>query len=492
MTHTPPDPDGLKAARILVVGDAMLDRFVYGDVDRISPEAPIPVMRAARDIVMAGGAGNVARNIAALGARCVLVALVGDDAAAQELNDALQVPGIEALLVVDPERPTAEKIRFIGGRQQLLRVDRERVAAPGRDAQGTLIDAALEALDQADAVILSDYAKGVVNDALLAALIPAAAKAGKPVLVDPKGTDFTRYRGATLLKPNRKEATLASGLPCGSDDEALAAANKLIESCGVAHVLITRGGGGMTLAGADGSALHLATEAREVFDVSGAGDTVIATLALAMAVKHDLPMAAKLANAAAGIVVGKVGTATVQPEELRAALHMPDPHGIEAKIADLPRAKALVATWRGRGERIGFTNGGFDLLHAGHLTLLSEARSLCDRLIVAINSDAGIRKSKGPNRPVQDQVHRARLLASLAFVDMVIVFDDETPIPLLEALRPDLLIKGGDYGLDGVVGADLVRSYGGEVRVSAEIPGLHTSNIIAKLKAGDDIAKQKS
>lgn len=482
MTQAPPDPDGLKAARILVVGDAMLDRFVYGEVDRISPEAPIPVMRASRDSVMAGGAGNVARNIAALGASCVLVALVGDDAAAQELNDALHVPGIEALLVVDPERPTAEKIRFIGGRQQLLRVDREKIAAPGREAEGTLIDAALESLAQADAVIISDYAKGVVSDTLLAALIPAAAKAGKPVLVDPKGSDFTRYRGATLLKPNRKEATLASGLPCGSDAEALAAARKLIESCGVGHVLITRGGGGMTLAGSDGSALHLATEAREVFDVSGAGDTVIATLALAMAVQHDLPTAARLANAAAGVVVGKLGTATLQPEELRAALHMPDPHGIAAKIADLPRAKAMVAAWRGRGERIGFTNGGFDLLHAGHLTLLSEARSLCDKLIVAINSDAGIARSKGPSRPVQDQAHRARLLASLSFVDMVIVFDDETPIPLLEALRPDLLIKGGDYGLDGVVGADLVRGYGGEVRVSAEVPGLHTSNIIAKLK----------
>lgn len=477
------DPADFAAARVLVVGDVMLDRFVYGGVERISPEAPIPVMRIEREIVMPGGAGNVARNLAALGARVALFGLAGDDVAADQLNEVLALePGIEAHLVVDETWHTIEKTRFIGSRQQLLRVDRESLAQPSEDAVDALIKAALEALADNAVLVLSDYAKGAVGDRVLSKLIKAAAKGGKPVLVDPKGSDYRRYRGATLVTPNRAEAALATGESCNDDASAVVAARKLVNDAGIANVLVTRGAAGMTLVQGQEAPLHLQAEAREVFDVSGAGDTVVATIAAALAVGRPLPQAARLANLAAGIVVGKIGTAVVHPEELRLALHMPDPHGIEAKIATPQQAAERVALWRSRGERIGFTNGVFDLLHPGHLALLSDVRAQCDRLIVAINADASVKKLKGDSRPVQDERHRAGLLAALTLVDLVIVFAEDTPIPLLELLKPDLLVKGGDYTVDQVVGADIVRAYGGEVQVARHVAGQSTTATIRKLQ----------
>jgi len=484
MSDLPADLADFSAARVLVVGDVMLDRFVYGGVERISPEAPIPVMQADREIAMPGGAGNVARNIAALGAQVALVGLVGDDVAADELNDALTLEhGIEAHLVVDETRRTIEKTRFIGSRQQLLRVDRENRGQPAREAIDTLIAAAIEALENCTVVVLSDYAKGAVSDAVIHAVTTAAVKARKPVLVDPKGSDYGRYKGASLVTPNRAEAALASGEPCDTDASAVAAGRKLVEQAGIANVLITRGGAGMTLVQGKDTPLHLAAEAREVFDVSGAGDTVVATIAAALAVGRPLPQAARLANVAAGIVVAKIGTAVVHPEELRAALHMPDPHGIEAKVMTRQQAKDRAELWRSRGERIGFTNGVFDLLHPGHLALLAEVRGQCDRLVVAINADSSVKKLKGDSRPVQDEKHRAQVLAALSLVDMVVVFAEDTPIPLLELLRPDLLVKGGDYTVDQVVGADVVRAYGGEVKVSRHVVGQSTTATIARLRS---------
>lgn len=473
------------AARVLVVGDVMLDRFVYGGVERISPEAPIPVMQIERETMMPGGAGNVARNLAALGAKVALLGLAGDDVAADQLNEVLALePGIEAHLVVDETWHTIEKTRFIGSRQQLLRVDRESRGKPSDDAVDALIKASLEALADNAVLVLSDYAKGAVDDRVLAKLIKAAAKSGKPVLVDPKGADYRRYKGATLVTPNRAEAALATGESCQDDDSAVAAARKLVNDAGIANVLVTRGAAGMTLVqGRDTAPLHLQAEAREVFDVSGAGDTVVATIAAALAVGRSLPQAARLANVAAGIVVGKIGTAVVHPEELRLALHMPDPHGIEAKIATPQLAADRVALWRSHGERIGFTNGVFDLLHPGHLALLSEVRAQCDRLVVGINSDSSVKKLKGPTRPVQDERHRAQVLAALALVDLVIIFGEDTPIPLLELLKPELLVKGGDYTVDQVVGADVVRGYGGEVRVSRHVAGQSTTATIKKLQS---------
>lgn len=479
------DPADFSQARVLVVGDVMLDRFVYGGVQRISPEAPIQVMQVERDIVMPGGAGNVARNIAALGGCATLLGLVGDDTAADELNEVLALtPGVAAQLVVDESRRTTEKTRFIGSRQQLLRVDRESRAAPAAESLDALVAAAVEAMADCAVVVLSDYAKGVVSERVIVTLLKAAKKAGKPVLVDPKGSDYVRYRGADLITPNQQEAALATGLACDGNDSVVTAARKLQQGCGIANVLITRGGAGMTLLQqGEAEALHLPAEAREVFDVSGAGDTVVATIAAALAMGRSLPQAARLANAAAGIVVGKVGTAVVHPEELRAALHVPEPHGIDDKVVSRQRAKERIDLWRSRGERIGFTNGCFDLLHAGHLTLLSEARAACDRLVVAINADASVRKLKGPARPVQNEAHRARLLAALGMVDLVIVFEEDTPIPLLEMLKPDLLIKGGDYTEDQVVGGDLVRAYGGEVRVSRHVAGQSTTATIERLRS---------
>lgn len=485
MSEIPADLADFSGARVLVIGDVMLDRFVYGGVQRISPEAPIPVMQAERAIVMPGGAGNVARNIAALGSEAVLVGLVGDDSAADELDETLAAErGVVAHLVVDETRRTIEKIRFIGSRQQLLRVDWENRKSPDAASLDTLISTALDAVAQCGVIVLSDYAKGVIVDRVIGAVVEAAAKAGKPVLVDPKGGDYSRYRGAYLVTPNRAEAALASGLSCDDDEGADAAARKLMDDSGIANILITRGAGGMTLVQQGESApLHLTAQAREVFDVSGAGDTVVATIAAALAKGRPLRQAARLANAAAGIVVGKIGTAIVHPEELRAALHMPDPHGIDSKVVSRQQARERVDFWRSRGERIGFTNGCFDLLHGGHLALLTEARSHCDRLVVAINADASVRSLKGEQRPVHDEIHRARLLAALNVVDLVVVFAEATPIPLLELLRPDLLIKGGDYRVDQVVGADIVQSYGGEVRVSRHVAGQSTTATIAKLRS---------
>jgi D-beta-D-heptose 7-phosphate kinase/D-beta-D-heptose 1-phosphate adenosyltransferase len=330
-------------------------------------------------------------------------------------------------------------------------------------------------------LVLSDYAKGAVGDRVLSKLVKAAAKAGKPVLVDPKGSDYRRYKGATLVTPNRAEAALATGESCADDGSAVNAARKLVNDAGIANVLVTRGSAGMTLVqGKDSAPLHLKAEA---LDVSGAGDTVVATIAAALAVGRTLPQAARLANVAAGIVVGKIGTAVVHPEELRLALHMPDPHGIAAKVATAPQAVERVTLWRSRGERIGFTNGVFDLLHPGHLALLSEVRSQCDRLVVAINADSSVQKLKGPTRPVQDERHRAQILAALGLVDLVVIFAEDTPIPLLELLKPDLLVKGGDYTVDQVVGADLVRAYGGEVKVSRLVAGQSTTATIQKLQS---------
>ncbi|MFN3402303.1 MAG: bifunctional D-glycero-beta-D-manno-heptose-7-phosphate kinase/D-glycero-beta-D-manno-heptose 1-phosphate adenylyltransferase HldE, partial [Ferrovibrio sp.] len=479
------DAADFTAARVLVVGDVMLDRFVYGGVDRISPEAPIPVMRIEREIVMPGGAGNVARNLAALGAKVALLGLAGEDVAADQLNEVLAgEPGIEAHLIIDETWHTIEKTRFIGSRQQLLRVDRESPAQPSDEAVDALIKTALDALTENAVLVLSDYAKGAVGDRVLAKLVKAAAKAGKPIIVDPKGSDYRRYKGATLVTPNRAEAALATGESCNDDDSAVAAARKLVNDAGIANVLVTRGGAGMTLVqGKEGNPLHLKAEAREVFDVSGAGDTVVATIAAALAVGRPLPQAARLANAAAGIMVNKIGTAVVHPEELRLALHMPDPHGIAAKVATAPQAAERVALWRSCGERIGFTNGVFDLLHPGHLALLSEVRAQCDRLVVAINADSSVRKLKGPTRPVQDERHRAQILAALGLVDLVVIFAEDTPEPLLELLKPDLLVKGGDYTVDQVVGAEIVRAYGGEVKVSRLVAGQSTTATIKKLQS---------
>ena len=468
-------------ARVLVLGDVMLDQYVYGTVERMSPEAPIPILTIQSERSMAGGAGNVARNIAALGARAVLIGLIGADEAGQALRAQLAAePGLDARLIEDRERPTTRKTRFVAGRQQLLRADAEVTAPAAPAAVAALLAAVEQALPMVDIVVLSDYAKGVLGDAVLTAVINLARSAGKPVLADPKSRDFSRYRGVTLLTPNRVEAAAATHIACRDDAETVEAACRIVADAGVANVLITRGEQGMTLVAGAAPPLHLAAQAREVFDVSGAGDTVMAVLAVACASGASLVEAAELANAAAGIAVGKAGTAVVHPADLAGTLHAQAVLSADAKVVDRDTALQRVARWRADGERVGFTNGCFDLIHPGHLALLDQARAACDRLIVGLNSDASVARLKGPTRPIQDETARGIVLASLRPVDLVVPFETDTPIDLITALRPDVLVKGADYTLDQVVGADIVQSYGGQVLLAQLVPGQSTTGTIAR------------
>ena len=472
----------LAGARVLCVGDVMLDRFTYGEVTRISAEAPIPVCRVVNETIMLGGAGNVVRNLDALGAVTEFVTVVGVDEAGRQVDDFLRtLSAVNACLLTDAARQTTIKDRFIAGVQQLLRVDRESIDPVDGNIAAQVRARAEAALGSVGAVVVSDYGKGVMAGDAIATLTGKARAAGQPLIVDPKGDDYTRYAGAFLVTPNRPELGEASRMPVGTDEEIIAAARHIATSCSIENVLVTRSGDGMTLVTRD-DVHHLPPEAREVFDVSGAGDTVVATLAAALAVGAPLLDAARLANVAAGIVVGKVGTAVAYPDDIADAIHrqtllMPG----EAQILPLVAALDRVAAWRQRGDRIGFTNGCFDLIHPGHVALLAKSRAACDRLIVGLNDDSSVRHLKGETRPVQNEASRAAILASLENVDLVVLFAEDTPVALIEAIKPDILAKGADYTIDQVVGADLVRAQGGEILLIDLEAGHSTSATIARL-----------
>ena len=471
----------LAGVRVLVVGDVMLDRFISGVVERISPEAPIPILRVEREAAMLGGAGNVVRNLAALGAAPAFVAVVGDDLAGREVQRLVaEVAGADGHLLLDRARGSTIKERYLASGQQLLRVDRDSRQQLSSGLSAAVVQAAVAALATADALVLSDYGKGVLLPETLTPLIAAARARGLPIVVDPKAKDFRCYSGVSVVTPNRRELAGATGMTVAGDREVEAAARHLIASCGLGAVLATRSEAGMTLVTAQ-SVEHLAAEAREVFDVSGAGDTVVAALAAALAAGLPLGSAARLANAAAGVVVGKVGTAVVHPDELRHALHAQEFLGADAKVMGLGPLVDQVARWRRAGLKVGFTNGCFDLLHPGHVTLLAKARAACDRLIVGLNSDASVKRLKGESRPVQNEVARATVLASLASVDAVVIYGEDTPLETLEALRPDLLVKGADYRLDQVVGAELLQSYGGQVLLVPLEAGHSTTGTIQRM-----------
>lgn len=483
-----PDSDALAAAvrrlgrtSLLVVGDAMLDRYVYGTVERVSPEAPIPILNIEREVAVPGGAGNVVRNLTALGAAVAFISVVGDDQPGSDLTGLIGgQPGVEPWLLVQGGRATTLKTRFVSGGQQLLRTDREETGPIHPKLAERLQKIARDAMAATSVVVLSDYRKGVLAGETPAWLIAAAHALGRRVVVDPKGEDYAAYRGADVVTPNRRELALATGMPVDSEAALVAAATVLRERHEFGAVLVTRAEDGMTLVDADGAA-HFPAEAAEVFDVSGAGDTVVATLAAGMAAGLDLRVAARIANIAAGIVVGKVGTAVAREADLLAALS-PQASALR-KIVTREHAAEQVERWRRKGWRVGFTNGCFDLLHPGHVHLLEQARGACDRLVVGINSDASVRRLKGASRPVQPEAARAAVLASLAAVDLVVIYGEDTPEATLGAVRPDLLVKGADYRLDQVVGAELVRSWGGRVMLAELMPGFSTTATVQRIGA---------
>jgi D-beta-D-heptose 7-phosphate kinase / D-beta-D-heptose 1-phosphate adenosyltransferase len=466
----------IPGARLLCLGDVMLDRFIHGRVERVSPEAPIPVLAVEGEAEMAGGAGNVARNAAALGAGVELIGVRGRDGAGERLA---RLAGPGAQLVAEEGRRTTVKTRYLAAGHQLLRADEESASAVTPAAAAQLLARVDAALPRADAVVLSDYGKGVLSGSLAADAIGRAKSAGRFIAVDPRGADWSRYRGADLITPNRRELSEAAGARLSRLEEIEAAALRLLHAHGLGAVLVTLSEQGMLLV-EPGGARHIAAAAREVFDVSGAGDTVIAVAAVAVAAGAGVLEAAWLANLAAGIVVGKTGTAVAQLREIQALL---EGHAPGEKCLPLAEALEQIRRWRFKGLRIGFTNGCFDLLHPGHADLLAFARAGCDRLVVGLNEDASVHRLKGPARPVQPLASRAAVLGALTAVDLVVPFAEDTPLALIEAIRPDLLVKGADYREDQVVGAELVRSYGGEVRLAPLSPGHSTSATIARIGA---------
>jgi D-beta-D-heptose 7-phosphate kinase/D-beta-D-heptose 1-phosphate adenosyltransferase len=475
----------LSAAKVLCVGDLMLDNYVYGEVARISPEAPAPVISVAREEVVIGGAGNVARNVASLSATCVFVGVVGDDLAGRMLQDQFATePRTKPLLLTDPSRPTTKKVRFVSEHfsTHLLRADWEIARPIAPNIESVLIDHVRAALPDVGSVILSDYAKGVLTPKVIHAVIEAARRAGKPVVVDPKGADFSVYRGATVITPNRKELAEATRRPAGNDDEIMAAAAVLFEMLNSEAVVATLSEGGMTLVERGRPPVHVPAYAVKVRDVSGAGDTVVATIGTFLALGADYEEAVRAANAAASVVVGKRGTATVTVAELRDRI-LPAAALAPARkvIFDWSILEPRLAAWREEGLRIGFTNGCFDLLHPGHVKVLTAARAVCDRLVVGLNSDASARRLKGASRPVQNEKARADVLAALEAVDVVVLFDQDTPLDLIRLVNPTVLVKGGDYRLEQVVGRELVESHGGEVILVEVAPGQSTSAIIGQL-----------
>ena len=474
MTLTIPDFSKLD---VLVAGDAMLDEYWFGDTARISPEAPVPVVRAGTAEQRPGGAANVALNVAALGARSVLAAVVGQDERGERLSRVLEQRGVRCELVRSPSLPTVHKLRVLARSQQLLRIDAEQSLESCAGELGTVF---ARLLSQADAVILSDYAKGTLSR--VAELVAKTRAAQIPVLIDPKGSDFMRYRGAYALTPNRAEFEAVVGR-CADEAELERKGEALRAELDLTLLLVTRGEQGMTLFEQGAEPLTLPAQAREVFDVTGAGDTVIALLGAGIAAGLAAADAAALANLGAGIVVGKIGAATASRSELTRALHAQGSGG--RGLVDVPELVALVAEAKARGERVVLTNGCFDILHAGHVAYLEEAKACGDRLVVAVNDDDSVRRLKGASRPVNSLEDRMAVLAGLASVDWVVPFSNDTPAELIAKVLPDVLVKGGDYRVEQIAGGDTVLKNGGEVRVLGFKPGRSTSALIDALRRGD-------
>ena len=470
----------LGTPRVLIVGDLILDRYVTGSVERISPEAPIPVLAVKQREMRLGGAGNVAANLRAMEVEVEMLGLVGDDGYGRALRELLSAIGIDhSGVLTATDRPTTEKTRMTSGVQQILRVDIEESHPLPASLAEELLSGVEARVARAGAVILSDYGKGVLEETVIQRLIAAARHAGVPVLVDPKGSDYTRYRGATLVTPNKKEAEEALGRPIQALDEVPQAARDLIRVAELDATLITLGPDGIFFRQGEHEG-RVPAMARAVFDVTGAGDTVIAQLAVVLAAGHGLETAVRLANHAAGIVVGRSGAASVTREELRAVLG--DRRRTKSAILAREELDGALAEWRAEGRRIVFTNGCFDILHAGHVAYLREARSRGDILIVGVNDDESVRRLKGPERPINRLEDRLTVLAALEMVDAVTSFAEDTPLEIVQAITPDVLVKGQDWEDKGVVGREWVEKHGGEVYLAPLLPGRSTTAVADRLK----------
>jgi len=470
-------------ARILVAGDVMLDRYWHGGTSRISPEAPVAVVNVKSTRDSPGGAGNVALNVAALGAAASLVGLVGDDLAGRELEESLTAAGVLCDFHQVVGKPTITKLRVISRHQQLIRLDFEEPfeVAHARELFGRVV----QLLDKVDALVLSDYGKGALLE--VATLIGAAKAVGIPVLVDPKGRDFSIYRGATILKPNLHEFEAIVGV-CNSEDELVSKGQQMLRELELEALLITRGEHGMSLIRQNEPEQHFPARAREVFDVTGAGDTVISVLAASMGAGLSLSESVALANIAAGLVVARLGTVAISGPELRREVQRDG--GSDRGVMSREQLHLAVADARAHGEKIVFTNGCFDIIHAGHVGYLKEAKKQGDRLVVALNDDASVTRLKGKGRPINPIDRRMAVVSGLESVDWVVSFTEDTPEVLLHELKPDLLIKGGDYGIDGVVGSDFVHSYGGEVKVLSFLDNCSTSAIVSKIQGQSKLQGQ--
>jgi D-beta-D-heptose 7-phosphate kinase/D-beta-D-heptose 1-phosphate adenosyltransferase len=472
--------NGFTHLRILVVGDIMLDRYILGEVERISPEAPVPVLRHAQRYERPGGAANVAMNLAGLGCQTYLCGFWGADAEQGELTRLLEPAGVDTLGVVTSSLPTISKTRIVARTQQLMRLDIESRERPPYEETQRLQERAIQLVDKVHAVILSDYAKGVLTDEVCEAVIRAARAAGVPVLVDPKSKDFSKYSGATTVCPNLNELSAATGVPAHETELMIDAARLQMAEHDIKFMTVTMSEKGIRILGPDGD-FHSPARAREVFDVSGAGDTVIATLAASLAGGLHINTAVELANLAAGIVVGKIGTVPIAQHELIALLTPSTGVTSGEKILDFDRVQRRVAEWRASGETVVFTNGCFDLLHVGHISLLEDCRRFGSKLVLGLNSDASVSRLKGPTRPIVGERERARVMAALASVDAVVLFDEDTPLELIQALKPNVLVKGGDYTVDTVIGYEDVIAHGGRVEIIPTVEGFSTTNIVKKL-----------
>ena len=471
---------GVAQTRALVVGDLMLDEYIWGTVDRISPEAPVQIVEARRKDFRLGGAGNVINNLLTLNCQVDVVSVVGDDEDGRFLLRRLEARGVKKHGVFSQsERVTSRKTRVFASNQQIVRIDQETCADITAESEDRILEYVKKVVTDLDVIYLSDYLKGLLTDRLLAELIAIGRASKVPVLVDPKGDDYRKYHGATLLTPNRKETQQATGIVINDEASLIKAGRQLLDELELKAVVLTRSEEGMTVFSEKGE-ISLPTVAREVYDVSGAGDTVLSLFGLGMAQKLPLECSAALANLGAGVVVGKVGTSTVSAQELLAAigtLH----HDSDAKIKTPALLESILSGESQKGKRIVFTNGCFDLLHVGHVKYLQAAKQLGDLLVLGLNSDDSIRRLKGSGRPLIGQDERAHILAALNCIDYVIIFDEDTPLELISQLRPDILVKGGDYTVDGVVGRDVVESYGGRVELIPFVDDRSTTNIINKI-----------